>query len=200
MRRNYNVKRIKHILELGKGLDINFQLIVGFPGETEELFNETLESLKEMSPDRITLCPFSARKNTEAELMDNKIPHHIASRREKQLVMAVKQVSNQEIEKKSIVEFNKYKPTNIENCNVFYADLYDNNEFITLFKTIKDIQHSDKDIVVYCDFDPNKNLKELSTNIIKSPINKIVEIGTGKGKIAKNAYFQGKWLEICTFI
>lgn len=164
MRRTYNVERIRHIVELGKGLDINFQLIVGFPGETNELFSETLTNLKDLAPDRITLCPFSARKNTEAATMENKVPRHIAEEREHKLVMAVKQSSNQEIEKKSIAEFNSYKPIDIEDCIVYHADLYNKEEFVSIFKKIRDIK-TNKDIVVYCTFDPYKEIKELSTNI-----------------------------------
>jgi hypothetical protein len=164
MRRSYSVNSIKHILELGKGLDINFQLIVGFPGETDELFQESLNTLKELSPDRITLCPFSERKNTEAEIMPNKVSKEVAKRREHLLVNALKTASNQHIEKQSIADFNNFKPIETKGYHVFHEDLYDKDNFVRVFKTLKSMK-SNSDTIIYCDFDEYKNLKDLSTNI-----------------------------------
>lgn len=163
MKRPYTVDTVRHIVEVGRDLDITIQLIVGFPGETDSLFNETLETLKKLSPDRITLCPFSARKNTEAAEMHNKNSYDVIKEREAQLVMAVKEISNQDIEKKSILEFNRHKPVKTDDCNVFYADLYEKDEFISLFKKIKNLDNN-KDIIVYCNYYPDKDIKELSTN------------------------------------
>ena len=164
MKRSYSVNHIKHILEAGKGLDINFQLIVGFPGESDELFNESLSNLKQLSPDRITLCPFSERKNTEAELMSNKVPHKVAEEREHILVNSIRESSNQHLEKESIAELNKFKPTDVSDYHIFHVDLYDKDSFVELFKTLKR-NNSYNDSVVYCNFDVNKSITDLSTNI-----------------------------------
>ena len=164
MRRSYSVNSIKRILELGRGLDINFQLIVGFPGETDELFQESLNALKELSPDRITLCPFSERKNTEAEIMPNKVSKEVAKRREHLLVNALKTSSNQHIEKQSIADFNNFKPIDTKGYHVLHEDLYDKDNFVRVFKTLKSMK-SNSNTIIYCDFDENKNLKDLSINI-----------------------------------
>ena len=164
MRRSYNVKRIKHILEIGEGLDINFQLIVGFSGETEELFRESLNTLIEMSPDRITLCPFSERKNTEAELLPNKVPHNISEHREFTIVNTLKDVSNQQIEKEGISELNKFKPVDDSGYHIFHVDLYDKDSFIEIFRKLK-VMKDAGDSIIYCDFNQNKNIRDLSINI-----------------------------------
>jgi tRNA A37 methylthiotransferase MiaB len=164
MKRPYTVNDIKRIVNCGKGLNINFQLIVGFPGESDELFNESLKVLKELSPNRITFCPFSERKNTEAEIMPNKISHEIAIQRENILVNSFKELSGQNIEKQSIKEFNKFKPIDTSEYHIFYEDLYEKDNFIKIFKTLKDM-NSNNDSIIYCCFDLNKQIKELSTNI-----------------------------------
>ena len=169
MRRPYNYEKIKHITNLAQGLDVQFQLITGFPGETEEEFNQTLAAVKELKPSRITLCPFSARKGTEAYNMANQIPHEIAKEREQKLIAAVDNGSNQEIEKEGLRQFNKFRNYNSDAVIVDVRDksLYDTDCLIDIFKKFNEIRKKDKnaELVVYNRFEPNKDIKELDTNI-----------------------------------
>ena len=51
-----------------------FQTIVGFPGETDEDFADTVKFLKDMGPDNyITIGAYSDRPNTEASRMAEKV-------------------------------------------------------------------------------------------------------------------------------
>lgn len=169
MRRPYTYKTIKHIVKLAHNFDIQFQLITGFPGETEEEFNQTLEAVKELKPTRITLCPFSARKDTEAYKMQDQISYEIAKKREHKLIEAVDDGSNQKIEKEGLRQFNKFRSysPNAIIIDVRNKSLYDTDTLIDIFKKSNNIRKKDKDaeLVVYNRFDSKKDIKELDTNI-----------------------------------
>lgn len=77
MRRPYSTKKfselttklVKNIPEISIGTD----LIVGFPSETENLFEETINFLRSQPFSKIHVFPFSARKGTAAADMKNQI-------------------------------------------------------------------------------------------------------------------------------
>lgn len=60
-------------------------VIVGFPGETEEEFNETLELAVKVGFAKIHIFPYSRREGTVAAKMKDQIPHSVAYEREKLL-------------------------------------------------------------------------------------------------------------------
>ena len=88
MRRPYTTKNfseltarlVKEIPEISIGTD----LIVGFPGETEENFSETLEFIKAQPFSKIHVFPYSARLGTVAATMPNQIPPQIKKSRASQ--------------------------------------------------------------------------------------------------------------------
>lgn len=73
MKRGYTVDEFKDIVNefkrKVKDLCFTTDIIVGFPGETEEQFQNTLEVLKELKPDYIHGAKYSQRKGTEAAKM-----------------------------------------------------------------------------------------------------------------------------------
>ncbi len=89
MRRDYTrayiwdvIKRLKcKIPEVGIGLDV----IVGFPGEDEEAFEETFEFLESADIYYLHIFPFSERPGTTASLMDGKVPETIKKERVRRL-------------------------------------------------------------------------------------------------------------------
>lgn len=175
MHRSYTVEQIKDIVKQCAGLNIQFQLITGFPGETEEEFNESLEIIKQLAPNRITLCPFSARTGTEAYSLDNQVPHEIAEEREHKLIEAVSNETNQEIEKEGLRKFNKYKKYG-DNTNTLYfipkedlvSDLYDTENFVNLFKNLEEFEKQEKYEwfnLTNIKFDPDRDIGDLSTNL-----------------------------------
>lgn len=70
MNRHYRLKEYKELIKNLRaeipGLALTTDLIVGFPGETEEEFQETLDTLKEMSFSGIHVFPYSRRTGTPA--------------------------------------------------------------------------------------------------------------------------------------
>jgi len=77
MKRNYAVEDFKKIINEFKknipNITISTDIIVGFPTETEEQFNDSLNLIKEIKPDVLNISRFQARHGTEAAKMQNQI-------------------------------------------------------------------------------------------------------------------------------
>ncbi len=90
MNRKYDTKyfldKIAKIREIRPDISITTDVIVGFPGETEDEFNETLETCKKIKFSKIHVFPFSKRDGTKAALLEDQIPDHIKKDRVKQLI------------------------------------------------------------------------------------------------------------------
>ena len=77
MNRHYNVEEIKNLvnyinLKFDKAF-IGSDIIVGFPNENTDDFKITLNNLKELELTRIHVFPYSRRKGTIADKMDNQV-------------------------------------------------------------------------------------------------------------------------------
>ena len=77
MNRKYDIKyfkeKINKIRSIRPDISITTDVIVGFPNETEEDFNITLNNIKEINFSKIHVFPYSRRKNTKADLMENQV-------------------------------------------------------------------------------------------------------------------------------
>ena len=67
------IKKITHIRKEIPDISITTDLILGFPGETDELFKETLATLNEIKFTKIHTFPYSKRSGTKAAAMPNQI-------------------------------------------------------------------------------------------------------------------------------
>jgi threonylcarbamoyladenosine tRNA methylthiotransferase MtaB len=89
MRRRYDTKLYEKRINLIKGLMpnacIGVDVIVGFPGETEDEFNKTIDFLKSLPISYLHVFTYSERANTTAPRMDNLIPMEERRKRSKQL-------------------------------------------------------------------------------------------------------------------
>ena len=85
MKRKYNAKMAMEAIELLKktlpNVKFTTDVIVGFPGETEEDFEETLAFVKEAKFLQVHIFPYSKRKGTPAATMGGQIPKEEKSRR-----------------------------------------------------------------------------------------------------------------------
>lgn len=75
------------------GITISTDIIVGFPGESEEDFEETLSLVREVEYDSAFTFIYSVRKGTPAAEYDDQIPEEIKHRRFNRLVEAVNEGS-----------------------------------------------------------------------------------------------------------
>jgi threonylcarbamoyladenosine tRNA methylthiotransferase MtaB len=91
MRRKYSVADYKNIIAKIKNYfplaGIGADIIVGFPGETAEQFENTYELVKELPITHFHVFPYSKRKNTTAARLENHIPHATKKERVKILNM-----------------------------------------------------------------------------------------------------------------
>jgi len=96
MNRKYSLdfyyNKIKEIRSIRKDISITTDIIVGFPNESEEDFNNTLEFVKKIKFSKIHVFPFSRRKNTKADVMDNQIDNNIKKIRSNKLIELSKQL------------------------------------------------------------------------------------------------------------
>jgi tRNA-2-methylthio-N6-dimethylallyladenosine synthase len=93
MRRTYNrqryMDRVALIREHVPDCAITTDIIVGFPGETEADFAETLEVVEEVGYDGAFTFIFSPRRETEAATMTDQLSHPVKVERMERLVEAV---------------------------------------------------------------------------------------------------------------
>lgn len=90
MNRKYNTEIFREIVErlrkAYKDVILTTDIIVGFPGETEEEFNQTYEFLNEIKFYKMHVFPYSPRRGTVAEKMPNQIDGNIKEERSKKLI------------------------------------------------------------------------------------------------------------------
>ncbi len=96
MRRKYNAKMAMSAIELLREYMPNVQLttdvIVGFPGETDEDFEETLEFVKRARFLMIHVFPYSKRKGTPAAEMKDQVPSEVKRQRAETLSTLAKEI------------------------------------------------------------------------------------------------------------
>ncbi|MYL41723.1 tRNA (N(6)-L-threonylcarbamoyladenosine(37)-C(2))-methylthiotransferase MtaB [Virgibacillus salexigens] len=95
MRRKYSTayykEKVMKLKQALPGLAITSDVIVGFPGETDEEFNETYEYIKEIGYSELHVFPFSRRTGTPAARMSDQIDDEVKNQRVHQLI----ELSNQ---------------------------------------------------------------------------------------------------------
>ena len=89
MKRRYLSKlyrdRINHVKQVMPNACIGADVIVGFPGETEEEFMETYNFIKSLDLSYLHVFTYSERDNTEAVGLNNVVPSNVRSKRSKLL-------------------------------------------------------------------------------------------------------------------
>lgn len=84
MRRRHTADTVRKWVQMaGDKITFSWDIICGFPGESEELFNETLALVRELKPIKIHAFPFSPRPDTVAATMPNQVNRAISKQRVK---------------------------------------------------------------------------------------------------------------------
>ncbi|MDJ1130908.1 tRNA (N6-isopentenyl adenosine(37)-C2)-methylthiotransferase MiaB [Streptomyces iconiensis] len=103
MRRSYRQERFLNIIEKVRAAmpeaALSTDIIVGFPGETEEDFEETLHVVREARFSQAFTFQYSKRPGTPAAEMDGQIPKEIVQRRYERLVALQEEISWEENKK-----------------------------------------------------------------------------------------------------
>ena len=85
--KEYFIKRINEIRNLIPDISITTDLIIGFPEEDENSFNETKETLKEINFTKVHTFPYSKRSGTIAATMKNQVDGNIKKCRVKEVLV-----------------------------------------------------------------------------------------------------------------
>ncbi|WP_164668567.1 tRNA (N(6)-L-threonylcarbamoyladenosine(37)-C(2))-methylthiotransferase MtaB [Virgibacillus doumboii] len=90
MRRKYSSEfykqKVEKIRKALPGLAITSDVIVGFPGETDEEFMETYNFIKEVGYSELHVFPFSRRTGTPAARMNNQVDEDVKNERVNQMI------------------------------------------------------------------------------------------------------------------
>ena len=117
MNRRYTVEQFKNIVNLIRKLypevSLTTDIIVGFPGETKEEFDDTYKFLKEINFYRMHIFKYSPRKGTPAAKMEDQIDGVVKEQRSRELIDLSNKNENMKNEsyigKKVEVLFEEYK-------------------------------------------------------------------------------------------
>ncbi|MBA3062496.1 MAG: tRNA (N6-isopentenyl adenosine(37)-C2)-methylthiotransferase MiaB, partial [Atribacteria sp.] len=123
MNRKYNINYYKNIIkEIRNNIDniaITTDVMVGFPGETEDDFLDTLRAFKEIEFDEAYTFIYSNRENAIASLLPDQVPLELKKERLWKLIDLQKKISakiNKKLEGKTFeVLVDKNSKKNIEN-------------------------------------------------------------------------------------
>ena len=96
----YFLNKVNEIRNIRNDISLTTDVIVGFPGETEDNFNETYEFCKKIKFSKIHVFPYSDRNGTAASKMKDKIPGNIKKARVKKLISL-----SEELEKEYFLSF-----------------------------------------------------------------------------------------------
>lgn len=85
MNRHYNLQEFKDLIARLRsripGLAITTDIIAGFPGETDEDFEETMKTVEEIGFTHIHAFPYSKREGTPAAAMEDQVPEAVKKTR-----------------------------------------------------------------------------------------------------------------------
>jgi tRNA-2-methylthio-N6-dimethylallyladenosine synthase len=99
MRRTYSRERYLRLVDDLRAaipdLALGTDLIVGFPGETDEEFEQTVSAVEEVGYDSAFTFVFSPRQGTEAATMPDQVPEEVKRARIEQLIEVVQRVASE---------------------------------------------------------------------------------------------------------
>lgn len=99
MRRKYTneffYERIEKLKEALPGLAVTSDVIVGFPGETEEEYQETYDFIRKVGFSELHVFPYSKRTGTPAARMDDQVDDEIKNERVHKLISLSEQLAKE---------------------------------------------------------------------------------------------------------
>lgn len=81
MRRRHSADMVRQLVRYAPRVTFSWDIICGFPGETDELFDETLDLARQLRPIHIHAFPFSPRPGTPAADMSGQVSRDVSKSR-----------------------------------------------------------------------------------------------------------------------
>lgn len=124
MKRTYTPETFRKRVETAKekipGLFLGTDVIVGFPGETEEMFQDSVRMVRELGFAKIHAFPFSVRRNTLAETF----PDSVSKETKKERVHALNALSRELHRNYAVAETGRTREAILEQGGVAVTDNY----------------------------------------------------------------------------
>ncbi len=114
MHRRHTADMVRDIVAHANSISFSWDIICGFPGETDELFAETLNLIMETKPIKIHAFPFSPRPGTPAAEMPNQIDKSVSKQRVKTITNAATRNRKDFMN----IHFGQIIPILVENNNI----------------------------------------------------------------------------------
>ena len=161
MNRKYSTEEFEKVVELLRetynDVMLTTDIIVGFPGETDEEFNITYNFLEKIKFYKMHVFKYSIRKGTVASKMDNQVSNDIKDIRSKALI---------ELSNKNELEYlnsylNKKEKVLFEDREGEFIKGHTENYLLVKVKTNKDIENTIKEVKLNSIIDNNSLLGEL---------------------------------------
>ena len=148
MNRRYTTAQFREIVKRLRNAynDVNLttDIIVGFPGETEEEFEKTYQFLDEIKFYKMHVFKYSQRKGTKAAVMQNQIPGDIKELRSRRLIELSNknefEINQKYIGKKVEVLFEEEKEGVFKGHTANYILVYCNDEKENLSNKIQEVE------------------------------------------------------------
>ena len=152
MNRKYTTTDVSQIIERLRryynDVILTTDIIVGFPGETEEEFNRTYEFLKQAKLYKMHVFQYSPRKGTRAAVMPNQVDGNIKEVRNKKLI---------ELSNENQLYYNKkligktvevlFEDKEVEGVTTYYKG-HTQNYILVKYKTGEELENTFKDVEV----------------------------------------------------
>ncbi len=115
MRRRHNSKKLMELVSLADGkVSFSADIICGFPGENDELFNETVDMVRKMGLIHVHAFPYSPRPDTVAATMPNQINRSVSKER----VKIIDKIANENRQKFMTRQIGKTVSVLVEENNI----------------------------------------------------------------------------------
>lgn len=115
MGRRHTTQRVRDLVARArKKITFSWDIICGFPGESEELFNETLDLVRETKPIKVHAFPFSPRPGTIAAIMPEQVDRSVSKKR----VKIINELANQNRAKFMHAQIGKTVQVLVEENNI----------------------------------------------------------------------------------
>jgi threonylcarbamoyladenosine tRNA methylthiotransferase MtaB len=89
------LETVEKLIAKNPDFTVTTDVIVGFPGETEADFAETVDVMQRIRFAKVHMFPYSPRKRTRAALYPNQVPKEILQRRKQELLRLAEQTAFQ---------------------------------------------------------------------------------------------------------
>lgn len=178
MKRKYDVKRVEELCDYANGLDIDMDLIVGYPEETDEDLQLTKKIVQKYKVREVYICPFSKRLGTEAYNYEERYTRQEKLDRARKLYMESGLYKNEE-------------PARIvyhtPNCEV--VNLYSLQETVDYIKKIETLNIDDKKIITeYSSLNNDNDSWEIRAKLLTLCYNVKLYVRHNKEKFDKSEF------------